>query len=101
MSRYIDADKLNRDVLASWDKDQHYTIEASRVHRQEHNHLMRIIEKQPNADVVEVVRCKDCAYYREETSYCLNPHCSSGFYGHRVKDNHYCSYGERSENDNT
>lgn len=54
----------------------------------------------PNAatavDFVEVVRCKDCAYYREETSYCLNPHCSSSFYGHRVRENHYCSYGERS-----
>lgn len=51
----------------------------------------------PTADVVEVVRCKDCAYYRKETSYCLNPHCSSSFYGHRVKENHYCSYGERRE----
>ena len=51
----------------------------------------------PLADVVEVVRCKNCSYYREETSYCLNPHCSSSFYGHRVKENHYCSYGERRE----
>lgn len=50
-----------------------------------------------SADVVAVVRCKDCAYYREENSYCLNPHCSSSFYGHRVKENHYCSYGERRE----
>ena len=50
-----------------------------------------------SADVGEVVRCKECAYYREETSYCLNPHCSSGFYGHRVKETHYCSYGERIE----
>ena len=49
------------------------------------------------ADAVEVVRCKNCAYYREETSYCLNPHCSSSFYGHRVKENHYCSYGERNK----
>ena len=59
--------------------------------------LCEDIRKIPAADVVEVVRCKDCAYYREETSYCLNPHCSSSFYGHRVKENHYCSYGERSE----
>lgn len=54
MSRYIDADKLCRDVVASWDRDRHHTIEASRVHRQEHNHLRLIIEKQPTADVVEV-----------------------------------------------
>lgn len=52
MARYIDAEKLSRDVISSWDNDKHYTIEASRVHRQEHRHLMSIIEKQPTADVV-------------------------------------------------
>ena len=52
MARYIDADILINEVLASWDKDNHKTIEASHVHRQEHHHLMRIIEKQPIADVV-------------------------------------------------
>ena len=52
MPRYIDAEKLSKDVISSWDKDKHYTIEASRVHRQEHHHLMRIIEKQPTVDVV-------------------------------------------------
>ena len=52
MPRYSDADKLYKDVLASWDKDKHVTLEASRVHRQEHQHLMRMIEKQPTADVV-------------------------------------------------
>lgn len=52
IARYIDADKLCKAVLASWDKDNHKTIEASRVHRQEHHHLMSIIEKQPIADVV-------------------------------------------------
>ena len=50
-------------------------------------------------DLVEVVRCKDCAYHREKTSECLNPHCSSSFYGHVVKDNHYCSYGERDNDE--
>lgn len=55
MSRYIDADRLNKEVLASWEKDNHQTLAASLVHRQEHHHLMHIIEKQPTADVVEVV----------------------------------------------
>ena len=83
MSRYIDADKL----LNSLPDDLSYKASVKRV-----------LIQSPTADVVEVVRCKDCAYYREETSYCLNPHCSSSFYGHRVRGNHYCSYGERSEN---
>ena len=54
MARYIDANKLSRDVISSWGRDTHKTIEASRIHRQEHHHLMSIIEKQPTADVVEV-----------------------------------------------
>lgn len=53
------------------------------------------VAEQGYADVVEVVRCRDCEYYREENGYCMNPHCSSSFYGHRVKEEHYCSYGER------
>ena len=52
MARYINVDKLSKEVIAFWDKDNHHTIEASRVHRQEHHHLMSIIEKQPIADVV-------------------------------------------------
>lgn len=56
MARYIDANKLSRDVISSWDRDTHKTIEASRIHRQEHHHLMSIIEKQPTADVMEAKR---------------------------------------------
>ena len=52
MARNVDADKLNKDILASWDKNYHVTLEARQVHRQEHHHLMSIIEKQPSADVV-------------------------------------------------
>lgn len=84
MSRYIDADAL----LTKLPNDLPYKASVKRV-------LMQA----PTADAVEVVRCKDCAYYREETSYCLNPHCSSSFYGHRVKENHYCSYGEKRDDE--
>lgn len=94
MSRYIDADKLTVyfEALA-----KQAEMEGLYNMAHIHNRCLQIIEEAPTADVVEVVRCKDCAYYREETSYCLNPHCSSSFYGHRVKGEHYCSYGEREE----
>jgi hypothetical protein len=82
MNKYIDADLL----LAKLPDDLPYKASVKRV-----------LTQAPTADVVEVVRCKDCFYYREENSYCMNPHCSSSFYGHRVKENHYCSYGERRE----
>lgn len=82
MSRYIDAEAL----LSRLPDDLPYKASVKRV-----------LLQAPTADVVEVVRCKDCFYYREENSYCMNPHCSSSFYGHRVKENHYCSCGERGE----
>ena len=43
----------------------------------------------PTADVVEVVRCKDCTEWDEESQEC------SHWYGFRADD--YCSYGERRE----
>ena len=51
----------------------------------------------PSADVVEVVRCKDCKYCEKRRTancltffYCLMQECS-------VKDNDYCSYGEKKD----
>ena len=46
-------------------------------------------------DAVEVVRCKFCDWYREDGSICVNPHCGKSFYGCRVREDHFCSYGER------
>lgn len=53
----------------------------------------------PPADVVEVVRCKDCKCCEERRTanylpfyYCLRIDSS-------VKDNDYCSYGERKDNE--
>ena len=103
-TRYIDAEKLNRDVLASWDKDKHYTIEASRVHRQEHRHLMRIIEKQPTADVVEVVRCEECTYWKNRRKALIENDvgdCHNDNFLFRCESlpitgaMHFCSYGKR------
>lgn len=49
---YINLNKLKKDVINSWDNDKHRTAEASRVHGQEHHHLMLIIERQPTVDAV-------------------------------------------------
>ena len=48
-------------------------------------------------ELAEVVRCKDCAWYREDGSICVNSHCSKSYYGCRVRQDHFCSYGERRE----
>lgn len=46
------------------------------------------IEDMPEADVVEVVRCKDCKYYIQGT-------CTHPYIRHFTEDNNYCSYAER------
>lgn len=60
-----------------------------------------MIAKTPTADVVEVVRCRDCKYLYcldaiERRFYCR--HSPQGLRGiNIVEDNPYCSYGERRE----
>lgn len=51
--------------------------------------IVSLIEKQPTADVVEVVRCKDCTEWDKDEYEC------SHWYGFREDD--YCSYGERMD----
>lgn len=45
-----------------------------------------ITELMPSADVVEVVRCKDCKYRAKGLPYCA-------YFG----ETDFCSYGERKE----
>lgn len=52
----------------------------------------------PAADVVEVVRCKDCEYLLFDTEYC-KPH-NRGYckFDDTIKQpNHFCGYGTRKE----
>lgn len=58
--------------------------------------VLREIKNFPNADVVEVVRCKDCRHFSQGMAVGI---C------YRVKDkplipccyDHFCSYGEKRE----
>lgn len=64
------------------------------------NRLLSIIQmdmlKLPAADVVPVVRCKDCKY-NVGTKKCLNP---DSFFA-VPKDDDFCSYGERKGKNET
>ena len=57
------------------------------------------MSKIPTADVVEVVRCKDCKYYIDGRCYVKNlkPLFAVNVNIHNRKDNDFCSYGERKE----
>ena len=52
MDTYIKKRALLNDVAVSLIKDKHSTPEGSMVHRQEHSHLLKIIEKQPDYNVM-------------------------------------------------
>lgn len=60
------------------------------------------IEDAPAVDAVEVVRCKDCKHYKrgivfKDTMFCFRPDENGGPYVIRSKDDNFCSYGERRE----
>ena len=76
--RYIDADKIPR-----------HGKRGGECYWQE-------IEQLPTADVVEVVRCKDCKYGKKDSLFVGGYECSI-FDNSNVEADDYCSYGERAE----
>lgn len=90
MNRYIDADKL---------KEECYKF-ANNVSRGAMAFVQGQINAAPTADVVEVVRCKDCKHYclsdfrkPNEPRWCEL--FNDGYF--YPKEDFYCSYGERRE----
>jgi hypothetical protein len=59
-----------------------------------------LVDEQPAADVVEVVRCKDCVWWEARTQgswigRCENPR--NGLVSEYSENDDFCSYGERKE----
>lgn len=54
-----------------------------------------IVNEIPVADVIEVVRCKDCKYWKEEDFGMFCSHWASMLTESQAYD--YCSHGERKE----
>lgn len=55
------------------------------------NDCMNALDEQTAADVVEVVRCKDCVFYVSEV-------CRHDLALNLCRGDDFCSYGERSNN---
>ena len=55
--------------------------------------IVNLVKKQPTADVVEVVRCKDCKHLMFSDMY---GECSQAHMG-IVRPDDFCSYGERKD----
>ena len=55
---------------------------------------MQAIDELPPADVIPVVRCKDCRYFRKFLRECER---SGALTMYPLHDTDFCSYGERRE----
>ena len=85
MRRYIDTDKLKSDIK------EIAKVTGGNLTEFE---VLGILSGQPIADVVEVVRCKDCRWWdnEDDAERCTHEYCSMW-----AKPNGYCSYGERAD----
>ena len=96
MSRYIDREDLLKNL-------KQFAPEYLKPF------IVSLIEKQPTADVVEVVRCRDCKYWDKVKNpkhagkgICISPNKSIGGYCTRkgaTLENDYCSFGARMDGD--
>jgi hypothetical protein len=67
-----------------------YKDEARSAVLHEHPAIAFCIDRVKAVDAVEVVRCKDCKYYLRDDMF------GGGYcHGERVKQDDFCSYGER------
>ena len=93
MSRYIDKAKLAERLLAS--PIFKNTCNGNLIR----DAVIDIVLDYPTADVVEVVRCKDCkrckVFKRVDGTYFFS--CRCGCFKEVVSADHYCAYGERRE----
>ena len=106
MSRYIDADALEKHKFVSWTVPEFFNEKSSEQQAYQlgwNNAIEAIMENEPKADVVEVVRCKDCKhkYYtyamvQDDNSIRLKKILCCLHRG-EYNPNFYCSFGERRE----
>ena len=107
MSRYIDADALSGAMY-------HEAFETdTELQRWDSGCWIRyklfqdILKQQPTADVVEIVRCKDCIFGEKDNEFPspeaitkINNVYLCHFNGSdRNMGEHFCSYGERVEHE--
>lgn len=87
MPRFIDAEKLKAHY-SWWDI-------GSEEHREFKKIFDTIIDVQPTADVVPVVRCKDCKHWRRDVIF-HDAWCRGR---HQPNPNWFCADGERRTDD--
>ncbi len=97
MSRYIDADKLLKSTISKFKCVPLVGVSSYRNGEEyfDGEDFDTLINEAPTADVVEVVRCKDCE--NSEVDENGNTWCT--FYNGRIREmpDGYCWHGKRRE----
>lgn len=92
--RLIDADVLKVKIsYRQWDVDDDLPRDEASTRISECYVIDRMVDDMPTVDAVEVIRCKDCAYYltgHEQTRYCAKD-------GILKRETYYCAGAERKE----
>lgn len=86
MSRYIDAEQLYNHMYCAMCGTGYQS------------RSLYVIKALPTADVVEVVRCKDCKWFNPINN-SDHGYCGTPFHGAEVYEDDYCSDGERLKNE--
>ena len=97
MNRYIDADALMKELQEEIDfETSMYTEEQNEYFNMGLKCAIRDVKSQPLADVVEVVRCRDCKHCFEKNAVGVSLlYCALN--SHYTLETNFCSYGERKE----
>ena len=89
MKEYIEREALKRELAPYEENDFFKQMDV----------ILAIVDEQPTADVVEVVRCRECTHYKicdewknGKRMLCEIHHHS---YLDHDGDNHFCSWGQR------
>lgn len=101
MPRYIDADwivrrleRWQRRLAETYGKNDEYVLCLGEA--------LMVVDDAPNADVVKVVRCKDCKYAHmitfENGVQCLSCNYQNA-HGMLVEDHGFCYWGEKERED--
>ena len=96
MAVFIERERLITAIHTSKHNNPHSNGIVARTHNHEHQHFLSMVMAQPAADVVEVVRCKDCKH-RYVPARCALWYATMNdkeYFVERGED-FYCSYGER------
>jgi len=88
ISRQKALEHLRKRLIQTANNNVGFVCDAGATFEDASERVKTWLDEVPSIDAVQVVRCKDCKYYKENTMVCSR-------YG--LEDDDYCSWAERKE----